>query len=294
MMRRGDAMTNRDAILAGAQFIDRNLTNEIDILTVAQKSGFSLYHFIRTFHGITGYTPYAYLTRRRLTEAAREIVTSDKKIIEIAFDYGFGTHESFTRAFKKEFGISPMKLRQKNNLSRFSLVEAVDARSCHYNSKLNGSEPQLVELDELLFMGHSFFLAEEADTSRIGTMWRHLQHEIADITTRVLPEKFYQLQYWSDRKDYGGLFFMTAVEVNEIAYSPVLVSKIIPPCRYLKFIHNGRADEVGFTYKYIYNRYLPESSYTPAHPFNFEYYGPASTSPDDENSESEIYIPVRF
>lgn len=286
-------MTNRDAILSAVSFIDSMLTNELDMLTVSRRTGFSLYHFIRTFHGITGYTPYSYLTKRRLTEAAREVVTTKKKIIEIAFDYCFGTHESFTRAFKKEFGISPLKMRQQGNLNLFKLVDPVTQESCRFDRELEGRRPEVVVLPELIFMGHSFFLGEDEDFGIIGTMWEHLQHEIRSLENRIIPEKYYQLQYWSDTRDYGGLFFMAAAEVKETACSSVLVSKRLPPCRYLKFIHKGRADQVGYTYKYIYNRFLPDSSYTPAHSFNFEFYGPASTSPYDANSESEIYIPVK-
>lgn len=286
-------MTNREAILAGARFIDKNLESEIDMLEVSRASGFSLYHFIRCFHAITGFTPYAYYSKRRLSEAARCLVGTDRKIIEIAFDFGFGTHESFTRAFKKEFGISPLKLRQTQNLNQFSLLEPLSIHTCIHHSRLRGSEPEVVELPQLCFTGHAFFLAEDSDTAIIGRMWNALRREIGSISARVIPERYYQLQYWSDSVDCGGLFFMTAAEVSHIVDSAVFVSKNIPPCRYLKFIHTGRADEVGYTYKYIYNHYLPESTYTPAYPFNFEYYGPQSTSPDDDNSKSEIYIPVK-
>ncbi len=286
-------MTNREAILAAADYLERNLREQIDMLEVAKRSGLSLYHFIRTFHGVTGFTPYSYLSKRRLSEAARELVSTNKKIIEIAFDYGFGTHESFTRAFKREFGSSPQQLRNAKNLNLLSLVGALSLDSCIYHSKMRQQTPEVVTLPQMCFMGHAFFLAEGDDPSIIGRMWNTLQRETDTLSAKTDPVKFYQLQYWSEYSDYGGLFFMTAVEVPQIESSSVLVSKIIPPCSYLKFRHRGLAADVGHTYKFIYNTFLPESSFAPAYPFNFEYYGPLSTSPDDENSESEIYIPVK-
>ena len=61
---------------------------------------------------------------------------------------------------------------------------------------------------------------------------------------------------------------------------------------YIKFIHKGLSSKVGYTYQYIYTEWLPETDYKLSYLFNFEYYGEAHKGPFNEESETEIYIPV--
>jgi AraC family transcriptional regulator len=89
------------------------------------------------------------------------------------------------------------------------------------------------------------------------------------------------------------MFFFLGTEVTEAsALNSLFVLKLIPKGRYLRFIHRGFANQVGYTYKYIYTQFLPDTKYKLTKPFNFEYYGPKCLGPYNEQSESEIYIPV--
>ena len=77
-------MTNKDVILKAVQFIEKNLKSEIDVFRVSNEVCYSLYHFMRLFQSITGYSPKNYIQQRRLTEAVYELRDSDKKIADIA------------------------------------------------------------------------------------------------------------------------------------------------------------------------------------------------------------------
>jgi AraC family transcriptional regulator len=70
--------------------------------------------------------------------------------------------------------------------------------------------------------------------------------------------------------------------------------QILPPIRYLKFIHKGRSCDIPSTYKYIYGIWLPKTEYRISIPFELEFYGEGYLGPDNENSVSEIYIPLEF
>ncbi|WP_081386719.1 GyrI-like domain-containing protein [Paenibacillus odorifer] len=70
--------------------------------------------------------------------------------------------------------------------------------------------------------------------------------------------------------------------------------QIIEVIRYLKFIHKGRSCDIPSTYKYIYGIWLPKTEYRMSIPFELEYYGELYLGPDNENSVSEIYIPLEF
>ena len=93
--------------------------------------------------------------------------------------------------------------------------------------------------------------------------------------------------------EFGGLYFFIVGEVSDInEIQPQFVIKIIPHSRYLRFIHKGLANKVGYTYKYIYNQFLPETDYKLTKPFNFEFYDKKCLGPYNPGSGSEIYIPI--
>lgn len=99
-------------------YIESHLTQPATVAEAAVVAGYSRHHFSRTFLALTGLSPTSYLRKRRLTEAARELITSPKRILDIALDYQFGSQEAFTRSFKQEFGVSPGLYRQRGRLHR--------------------------------------------------------------------------------------------------------------------------------------------------------------------------------
>jgi len=87
-----------------------------DALTLgrlAAQAGYSEYHFSRKFKEIAGVQLKDYLRGRKLAFALRELRDTDRSILEIAVDYGFSSHEAFTRAFKEVYGLTPGEYRRK-------------------------------------------------------------------------------------------------------------------------------------------------------------------------------------
>lgn len=92
-------------------YIEDNLAGEIDFNEAAKKACCSLFHFQRMFFAIIGFTPAEYARRRRLTLAARELITVNTKVIDIALKYGYDSPDAFTRAFRNVHGITPQAAR---------------------------------------------------------------------------------------------------------------------------------------------------------------------------------------
>ena len=111
-------MHTRKPISQSILYIDNHLTKRVTVEQAAAVAGYSRHHFSRTFLALTGLTPNSYLRKRRLSEAARELVNSSRPILMIALDYQFGSQEAFTRSFKQEFGVSPGCYRQNGRLHR--------------------------------------------------------------------------------------------------------------------------------------------------------------------------------
>jgi len=80
---------------------------------LAQAAGYSPWHSARIFKELTGKTPFDYIRALRLSRAAVELRDKDVRIVDVAFDFVFDSHEGFTRAFSKQFGMVP-RYYQKN------------------------------------------------------------------------------------------------------------------------------------------------------------------------------------
>ena len=79
---------------------------------LARKLGYSEYHTTRKFKEISGMQFREYLRQRKLAFALKEVRDSDKSLLDIAFDYGFSSHEAFTRSFKGTYGVTPSEYRR--------------------------------------------------------------------------------------------------------------------------------------------------------------------------------------
>ena len=79
---------------------------------MAKAAGLSPYHFLRTFETVAGVTPHQYVLRSRLRNAAAEIATGSRKVVDVALGCGFGDVSNFNRAFKRELGMSPREWRR--------------------------------------------------------------------------------------------------------------------------------------------------------------------------------------
>jgi len=97
---------------AAIDYIEDNLAGEIDFTKAAEKACCSAFHFQRIFFAVNGLTPAEYARRRRLTQAARELTSSNAKVIDIAIKYGYDSPDAFTRAFRNLHGVTPTAARE--------------------------------------------------------------------------------------------------------------------------------------------------------------------------------------
>ena len=85
----------------------------LTLQVLADKLGYSQFHTTRKFKEISGMQFRDYLRGRRLAFALKEVRDSEKSFIDIAVAYGFSSHEAFTRAFKKAYGVTPSVYRKE-------------------------------------------------------------------------------------------------------------------------------------------------------------------------------------
>ena len=85
----------------------------LTLSALSEKMGYTTSYISRKFREISGMQFRDYLRLRKLAFAVKEIRDSDKSLLDIALDYGFSSHEAFTRAFKDAYGITPSEYRAK-------------------------------------------------------------------------------------------------------------------------------------------------------------------------------------
>ena len=101
-------------------YVEANITEELDFDDVARQAFSSPFHFQRVFSMLCGFSLGDYIRMRRLSLAGEELSRGNAKIIEIALKYGYDTPESFSRAFTRFHGIAPSEARRGGKVRIFT------------------------------------------------------------------------------------------------------------------------------------------------------------------------------
>jgi len=105
-------MDTRSIIQASADYIDAHLKAPLSVEMLATAAGFSSYYYCRLFSLYMEMPVMEYVRRRRLAKGAAEICEG-RRILDVAMDYGFESHNGFSKAFRKVYGYSPDEYRRR-------------------------------------------------------------------------------------------------------------------------------------------------------------------------------------
>ena len=105
-----------EAIQNSVNYIEDNLSENINIETLAKVAALSPYYFQRLFKRLVRQSVNDYVRLRRLAKASEALKKKENRIVDVAFNYGFSSHANFTRAFKEAYGISPEKYRASTEI----------------------------------------------------------------------------------------------------------------------------------------------------------------------------------
>ncbi|EJV79094.1 AraC family transcriptional regulator [Bacillus cereus] len=182
-----DSLKNMNAAM---QYIEDNLTHEIDFKEVAKIAFCSEYHFKRMFSFLAGISLSEYIRCRRLTLAAFELKDSNAKVIDVAIKYGYNSPDSFTRAFQNLHGITPSEAR--------STIRSLKAYSpmTFQLSIQGGSEMnyRIEEKDSFRIIGI---------TKRVPIVFNGVNEEIASMWKSLTPQSIQTLKMLSNVNPNG-------------------------------------------------------------------------------------------
>ena len=279
-------MADLEPILAALDYVEEHLRQDITVADMAEAAAYSLFHFSRVFNQAIHHTPYDYLMRRRLSESARELVESDRKVIDVAFDYGFKNPETFSRAFRRMFGMQPMQWRKRGDLDRRYLFSAPTREHVEH---INSGDPPSPVVEERPAT-HLAGLMNHISAGDAATVWLWdlLNDEFAGE-----PRVFYAVTWYPPGWGKRGVFYMAAVEIAAgVEPTPVLARRCLPAQRYARFVHKGPRDAMRLTRDYIYQTWLPQSDYRLSHAIEVERYGSDPRHLRGTNAPIDILLPV--
>ena len=251
--------------------VETQMGSSPSVQRLSRETGLSRFVITRLFAEATGLTVAAYLRGRRLTQAAKLLADSDMTVLRIADAIGYGSHEAFTRAFRREFGMTPEALRQRHDISSLKLTEPIRMTA---PQKVPLATPEIAQLPPTRFVG----LTRTYEMDGLGGIpdqWQHFIPHIAHL----------------DPKRVGGAYGIVrnaGPNGEKVAYTCAVREGLgleaggdvgtisVPAMRLAKFVHKGHISAIRASTMSIFAHELPKLGLTPKGPIDLiEFYGPA-------------------
>lgn len=275
------SLTNRALFV-----IERNLNRDLSLGDIAKACDVSRFHLAHAFGEATGLAVMEYVRGRRLTEAAYALASGAGDILGVALDYGYASHEGFTRAFKAQFGKTPEQVRASESVRELPLVNPIRFVASG-DTKIE--PPRMEELGELKFAG----LSERHDyghSEDIPGQWRRFMAEFYPFVENRSADIPVGLTTRSDID--GEISYVCAVEVSRFESVPKgLVTLKVAPAAYAVFSHDRHITKLHQTYIAIWNDWFPASGKAPKDAPSFERHNPTFDPCTGEGGVT-IWIPL--
>lgn len=230
-------------------YIEENLFKEMSLAIVSKEFNLSQYYFDRLFNIIVGTSFKQYVLGRKLTLAAEKLLNSTDAIIDIALDFGFQYPEVFSRAFKKQFGISPKVFREeKTQIKKVDKAVVIPRSLVNYNGKIT-LKATYVHLDALKLQGiskivdvydHEF----ESKLRRTGRSFLVKTNKYKHLKQDTL----YNLVncHGKGSSTYTFYFGKETLEDKEVTD---MTERLIPKSCYASFLYEGKISKIRKTFE---------------------------------------------
>ncbi|PPA69086.1 AraC family transcriptional regulator [Jeotgalibacillus proteolyticus] len=281
------------SLQASIDYIEDHLLEDIEITNVAKQAMVSPFHFQRMFGLLTGMPVGEYIRRRRLTLAAHELVKEDVKIIDAALKFGYNTPESFSKAFRKQHGLSPREAKSgKGKLHYYHrLVIQVTLR---------GETPMKVEVIEkgsvqVVGIRQEVSCADGENSREIPKIWGRVNQDgtadsLASINNGEIKGV---LGICVDKsKDKPDTIDYWVAAAHEGDRPERFETMELPASKWAVFeVRGAMPHAIQTMWNRIYTEWFPASNYKHAGTPDLEVY--SGGDPMSEEYISEIWIPVK-
>lgn len=105
-----------EAVGEAVRYMESHIMEDITMHDVAEHVHISPFYFHKGFSMLCGYSIQEYIRNRRMTLAGQELITSDVTVMELAMKYGYDSPDSFTKAFSRFHGYTPLAVRKNKTM----------------------------------------------------------------------------------------------------------------------------------------------------------------------------------
>ena len=267
-------------------YIEENITQQIDYGEIAKIACCSSYHFQRMFTYMAGIPLSEYIRKRKMSLAAVDLQSGNEKVIDIAGKYGYNSPTAFNRAFQSIHRISPSAVKSGNAyvksfppLSFKLVVKGVEELNYRIEAKeafriIGVSAPLSKELEENFFV--------------IPQMWQNcvINGTIEKLSQMIStsPTGLLGISVCNDTEQWK---YFIAVATSQVC--PEFEEYTVPATTWAIFPGTGTNQSVQELERRIFTDWLPTSGYEYGNAPDIEVY----INPDPENTVFEVWVPVR-
>lgn len=252
-------MDHYEVIERSLLLIENSLDQPLSLETVADAFNLSKFYFHRLFSALTGYTLNHYILHRRLNASLALIQNKDLSLTDIAYQLNFGTQASFTRAFKRQYGVAPSHQRKENRISPVPIPSVVRRPFKNINGDIV-TDFSLTQLETTKVSGIAFEvdLATDDYKTKIRSHAKMLLNRINEAANGPCYVIYSNCQ--PNSTQFKVLFGIPQeVQIDEPFYFTVE----IPPLFCAKFKYVGDLLEIGNVLESDYARFLKISKQEP-------------------------------
>jgi AraC family transcriptional regulator len=283
-----------ESLQKAIDYMEENLLENITIESIAKQANASIFHFQRTFTILTDISIAEYLRNRRLTLAAEELSSTNCKIIDLAYKYGYDTPEAFSKAFRKQHGVTPSEARK--NIGKLKSYNRLMIQV-----SLKGVEPmkyKIVERESFQVVGikREFSLVNGENQVGIPKLWDEVNANGTDDILFKLNNGQINgvLGVCVDKRGTHSeqtMDYWVATEY-EGDIPKELLSLEIPAAKWAVFeVHGAMPDAMQKAWKQIFTEWFPSSKYEHAEGPELEVY--SDEDPFSPDLYSEVWIPIK-
>lgn len=285
------------AIEEAIQIIDEEIKQPLDLDRLSKKVGISKYHLHHLFKSITGKPLMSYARGRRLSMSITDLINTDLNIIDIASEYQFEHEQSYIRAFKQRFNITPSQYRKSQ--CEMPIEQKIDTNHLRHIGQGLMIEPQMCIRPEFYVQGIQKEIVHEENL--MNKVANKLVEEFQTIylpliDNRIDCDTYIGLVLYAGNSEYSNYYVPSVVVTPTNKVVPPFVSYKIPMQEYAVFRYIGLHSPFDISYvtlKALYD-FIDEwkigTAYRQAEPFHFEKINLNTCC--KSYCEMDIYIPI--
>lgn len=270
-------------------YVDHNLDLQFDLEKISQIACFSKYHFHRQFSEYMGITIFKYIVLMRLKRASYKLAfEKELKVIDIALDAQFESHETFSRSFKSSFNQTPTQFRKQPDWRKWHSLMDFPSHKKDVDMKItivHFEETKTAYLEhrdspELVYDTVSHFIEWRKETGLSPVQSSDTYGIIFDDPENTPPKEF--------RFD-----ICSSVKTNVPSNSHGVKTGTIPSGRCAVIRHHGSYDAIGDPVRSLYRDWLPSSGEELRDFPCFFHYLNLIHEVEEHELKTDIYLPLK-